>query len=294
MALSSTSYFYIYSSNGATFEFLEQSLMPYEKLNIKTRRISNHDILHNDILNISPENGLAIFLPGTSAGQNYRDALGSKGSDIIKTYVQKGGSFIGICAGGYLACDKIKYKGLTTNKELKSDLNFFKATALGQLDLLDKRFPEPKGWEQANVTTVSFNNTQGDDRQSSVLYWGGAQIIPYRNEKIDIIATYDQVANEDGSVAIAIASKPYGDGRAIFSGVHPEISGSLLEESPTAKRIDTGFNSFRKELIEKLKETEDSRLKLFQAMIAEALKTERAQKHLEAQKAPQKVPEMIM
>lgn len=53
---------------------------------------------------LEKQNFNVICIPGGFA-PNYDKSLGSQGKAIIKAFVEKGGGYVGICAGAYLACD---------------------------------------------------------------------------------------------------------------------------------------------------------------------------------------------
>jgi biotin--protein ligase len=62
----------------------------------------------------------------------YQSALAGKGTDKIRSYVEKKGNYLGICAGAYFACARIEFeKG--TSLELLEDrsLCFFSGVAKG-------------------------------------------------------------------------------------------------------------------------------------------------------------------
>lgn len=259
------SVFYVYAQR-STYEFLRESLRVYEHQNIKTRLIVAKDILDRDILNNRHENVLGLFMPGSPAAQLYRDNLGERGKAAIQTYVANGGSYIGICAGAYLASHDIVYKSARRQEHIQDNLALFDGQAIGQLSsLLVPVTTVRQGWEEANVTPLHYHTASGPST-ANVIYWGGPAYQPAPHEKITVLATYD-AATIDDQPAIAIAAKDYGAGRVVLSGVHPEISASVLLDSAAAKHKDHDLGVFRANLVNLLAPHEAHRQNLFTQMV---------------------------
>src|SRR3990172_9623596 len=128
------------SSNG--------SLLPYPKIGIYSGNGSSHswlwlvDLLENYFLyDISFLNGknilkddlnhIDIFI--VSGGDTFAIAeeIGEEGSNKIKSFLESGGTYIGICAGAYLML-----------KSSKTPLNFFNFTG-GKIKNISSSIPEP-------------------------------------------------------------------------------------------------------------------------------------------------------
>lgn len=266
--------FYIYIGSNASYEFLEHSLQFYVQQGIALRRITKQDIVEKNILQENKDDIMALFLPGARSSQVYHEDLGGAGFSAIKEYVETGGSFIGICAGAYLACRHISYDGPEISKHGKHyDLDLFDGTAIGELPVLYKN-PERvvHSWHSVIPTHI---DVWGYQKPVTLAYWRGPYYQPHPDEDIDIMAHYRDVVLPDGSNPVAIAIKRHGKGKAVFCGVHPELSGFELEKSPSAKFIDLDDGSCRIELANALKHSEHERMALFQNMVREALQTER-------------------
>ncbi len=191
------------------------------------RKVTAEDIIHGRALT---ENTHAFFLPGTTRDDSsYREALGHKGMENIKTYVQNGGIYVGICAGAYLAAEQFFYNGRAANDthEVKP-LGFFKGTAYGPLPDYSKAGQQPDNpWANHAVVRLHFNNA-AEDCEIGILGAACYAQGPWLDLSDDaeetghkIIACYADVQGNP----IAIASRRFGAGKAIFCGVLPEVGG---------------------------------------------------------------------
>lgn len=157
-----------------------------------------------------------VFVMPGGADIPYCAKLDGEGNDNIRAYVEEGGTYLGICAGAYYACEAIEYhKGRADEICAPRELAFAPATAVGSLPELAK--PYDLTLESASVIPLS-NGVQ-------TYYHGG----PYfrLNGKADILSYYDLPF-----VAPAIIRTKVGKGTAILSGVHFEIGASQLSDHP--------------------------------------------------------------
>jgi glutamine amidotransferase-like uncharacterized protein len=227
--------FGIYADDGAEWQFLSSALQAYAARRwpnqLDIRLIRREEVLSGGLRTALTGNGaanplLAFFLPGSRRGETYRAGLGRDGFQYIGDYIADGGCFTGICSGGYLACRAIDYSGFGERKQVTGPAAFFAATARGRLwSLWPVDAPAADcGWQRACVTPLRL--WQNDQAFVTVpaLYWGGAELIPDAGEDVTVMARYAALEGP----AIAMASKIFGAGRVVFSGVHPEVSGAAL------------------------------------------------------------------
>ncbi len=147
-----------------------------------------------------------LIVPGGDAGKAI-DALGSEGIDEIRRFVESGGGYVGICAGAYLASDRIIWYGV----EFDYPLDLFSGVAIGPLEEL--AVPGHFGW-----TDVRFDGTHpaagGVDGVVTAYYFDG----PRFEGAASVFAWYDRL-----DVPAALSGS-FGDGRYVVSGFHPEMS----------------------------------------------------------------------
>jgi len=163
-----------------------------------------------------------IHFPGGNSGY-YVDDINSIGLQHIRDFISAGGGYIGICAGGYFACDRIVWEGSTYDHPL----DLFSGVGYGAID-------EIAPWPNYAMTTITINTSNPINRYESsseyILYSGGAAFYPDEGQEMNVIGTYD-LLNDDP----AMINFRYGDGRVILFGPHPE-----LEEDSTRDGVVFG------------------------------------------------------
>lgn len=172
-----------------------------------------------------------IFGGGWAGG--YITYLNSNGYKNIREFINQGGGYIGICAGAYLACDKIFWKPDTFSSGNWYDysLDLFAGTGWGVVPgIID--WTAPTGCRSpinqgAAMTTIQIDQQffSGSSETLPILYYGGPILTPYAasQDSVKVLGKYVVPSSPaDGSTAMAMAS--YGKGHVFLSGPHPEIS----------------------------------------------------------------------
>lgn len=230
--------FCVYKDNGAVTEFLLPALRQFSKpLGIDVVTLNREQVVTQCYLAKKAENIIGFWLPGNRSGQAYLSSFGMKGVEQIKEYVAGGGCYFGICAGAYLAVRNVRYTGperkldgrwRTVTKKRVSELAFFNGSARGELPFYTKRCRE--GWETATVINVGIQGVEHRFRSDKVVYWGGPAIVPAPGEDVEPLAYYEHGLPEREN--IAICRKKFGEGLAVISGVHPEMTAATMRAIP--------------------------------------------------------------
>ena len=158
-----------------------------------------------------------IVIPG-GADCPYHKKLKGQGCDNIKKFVNDGGTYIGICAGGYFGSKKVEF-GLGTDLEVNEDreLAFFPGIARGPM-LKPYVYDSEDGASAAKIRSS----------EGSIFYSyhnGGSTFIldGVNKSKVEILAVY-----VDENNAPAVIRCKYGKGQAILSGIHFEADQEKL------------------------------------------------------------------
>jgi len=163
------------------------------------------------------ESFYAIHFPGGNSGY-YIDNINSVGLQNIRDFVSAGGGYIGICAGGYFACDRIIWEGSTYDHPL----DLFYGVGYGAID-------EIAPWPNYAMTTININLSNPINKYEPstefILYYGGAAYYPDEGQEMNVIGTYDLFNNDP-----ALINFHYGDGRVILIGPHPEIEEDSIRD----------------------------------------------------------------
>ena len=164
---------------------------------------------------------LLFILPG-GADLPYVAALNGIGNQRIRTYVEQGGSFLGICAGSYYAGNFVEFApGTALEVRGTRELAFFPGTVSGPI-LAPYDYLTNSG---ARVAKLRWNVTEQFSRGTllTMFYNGGGTFVhAEKYPGITVLAYYDACCSP------AIIECTIGQGRAILSGPHFEYDPTLL------------------------------------------------------------------
>lgn len=169
---------------------------------------------------------VVIFTGGSGSGQS--KAIGEAGLKTLKTFVDEGGGYVGICAGAYLACSGFSWGA----------------------KVLDSKTVSSK-WRRG-VATVKMELTKegaeilgGKTGPLDVKYANGPILMPFGDEAMPdyrpLCLFVTEVAENGTPVGVmqgspAIAAGECGDGRVIAISPHPEQTEGLDEMVRNAVR----------------------------------------------------------
>lgn len=167
-----------------------------------------------------------VVIFGGGSGSKQAEALGETGRTAVRTFVEKGGGYIGICAGAYLATSGYPWS----------------------LNLINARTISPK-WQRGKgdvkvELTDSGRGLLGEQRgQFDVHYANGPVIKPAEKADLPAFNTLayfrTEMAEHDTPPGVmvnspAIFSAPYKGGRVVCISPHPEQTPGLDEFVPRA------------------------------------------------------------
>lgn len=166
-----------------------------------------------------------LIIPG-GADIPYVKALNGIGNQKIKSYVEKGGSFLGICAGSYYGGGFVDFaKGTALEVQGNRELSFFPGIVRGPI-LAPYDYGSESGARAAKITwqaPIGFHK----NTSFTVYYNGGGYFVDANTKnQTNILASYDS----EGEIA-AIVECLVGSGRVILSGVHIEYDPNLLNDA---------------------------------------------------------------
>lgn len=220
---------YLYAGQGAAsylllLEGLKASLKDSPGFKIRT---FDSDFVRQTA-RFDPDKVQAVILPGGARPQ-YDKTLGPHGFGLIRDFVQNGGIFLGVCAGAYYASKAFEWKpGGLPAVHKKPGLNFFNGLARGPLPNAVDHDKGYDTWYDLSLLTTSLHNKSrpGQDISGQCVYWGGPLFKPQdRPARMETLASIDVA----GAQEPAILKIPFGQGQAIVSNIHPEISARHLK-----------------------------------------------------------------
>jgi glutamine amidotransferase-like uncharacterized protein len=157
-----------------------------------------------------------VILPG-GRDVPYHEALQGLGNQRIKNFVQRGGKYLGICAGGYFGSSNIEFeKGGELEILATRELQFFPGTARGPAYGNGQFcYTSEQG---AKVAKLQLHSPSA----IAYAYYNGGCFF-HNAEKYDNISILARYADIEDQPAALVLCKVH-EGLAILSGIHPEYS----------------------------------------------------------------------
>lgn len=200
----------IYNDEGASQECVN-ALLAYFK---NSKCISGEDLQKNNWIHSTR----LLIMPGGRSLPFYKK-LTEIGNQYIKLFVEQGGCYVGLCAGAYYASTKTVFaEGTPLALTLPGELHFFQGRAIGPV-FTDKPF-EYNSESGAQNVDIRFE----DQKKYSVYFNGGCYF-----ENAEAFANTHILARYEKNNLPAIIACQIGKGRAVLSGVHPELSGNQAQ-----------------------------------------------------------------
>ncbi|TKA74573.1 hypothetical protein B0A55_06307 [Friedmanniomyces simplex] len=186
-----------------------------------------------------------LVMPG-GADLGYCRTLNGEGNRRIKQYVQMGGSYLGLCAGGYYGCSRCEFEVGKKSMEVVGDreLGFFQGTCRG-LAFPGFVYHSEAGTRAAEmkVNREALATGGGIVPESLRVYYNGGGVFvdaeKLKSRGVEVLASYtDELAVESGEANAAVVYCKVGDGGAILTGPHPEFSGTNLSPNEASGHHD--------------------------------------------------------
>lgn len=241
---------YIYNDEGVAEESLLQTKNAIKDLlhfRYSVKTINAKEVQKNRWV----KDAVLFIMPG-GADLPYVSKLQGSGNINIKNYVEKGGSFLGICAGSYYGSGYVEFDKNGKFEVLGSrELSFFQGKAIGPI-LAEYDYSTNIG---ARVAYLKVD-LDGVNKLSAYTYYNGGGYFEDADnyDNVWVIARY-----ENNLPAIIHVS--YGLGNVVLSAVHFEYNPHLLDTS----------DIHIKNIIAELKRYDVSRKALFAKVIKDFL-----------------------
>jgi biotin---protein ligase len=201
----------------------------FQKLTHAFERILGHASIeavnHQFFLRKNWEQNIALLAFPGGRDLPYHSLLAGRANRRIRTYVENGGKYLGICAGGYYGSSQIEFgKGTPHEIEASRELQFFPGVAKGPLAHIpfsydDAYFKEVMISWQSNVLKFC------KDSLNKAYYHGGCYFEKAEHfSSVEILARYHDVIGRPA----AIVRCKIKQGLALLSGIHPEFSSKDL------------------------------------------------------------------
>ncbi|MEJ8825291.1 BPL-N domain-containing protein [Variovorax humicola] len=238
---------------------IAQQLVPaaYE-----VRAVIADDLAHDAALF---DDAVMFVMPG-GADLPFCEALNGAPNQRIRRFTEAGGVYLGICAGAYYACREIAFHAGTDGAICGArELRFVDAVAVGSLPPLTGGVAydaTPRSAAAVEIRTTDYLTSAPVRLYAH--YHGGCRFDfgDATGHDTQILAVYTGLVGAPP----AIVSSSVGEGRAILTGVHLEMSGreckdTLRGHSDMAEHVH---------VCHRLSETGTARLEVFRCLLAHA------------------------
>ncbi|MDJ0974946.1 MAG: BPL-N domain-containing protein [Planctomycetota bacterium] len=151
-----------------------------------------------------------LLVPGGWAGDYVID-VDAKGAKHVRSFIDGGGGYVGVCAGAFFAASRIRWEGI----EYDYPLDLFEGPAIGPIE---KVAPWPQHALAALKLDASHAMAKGLGTQRQAFYLGGPwfELKAPKGSSVEVVARYA----EGGAPAIVTFRRKRG--RVFLSGVHIE------------------------------------------------------------------------
>ncbi|MCJ1471231.1 biotin holocarboxylase synthetase [Pseudocyphellaria aurata] len=245
----------VYSGNGATIDSVRHCLYTLRRLLSPKYAVLT---VAGDAIIKEPWTASCamLVLPG-GADLGYCRTLNGEGNRRILQFVERGGAYLGFCAGGYYGSKRCEFEVGNKNLEVAGnrELAFYPDTCRGCA------FPGYVPHSEAGARNVELKvskNALGASLVPEIFrsyYNGGGVFVDasrYHDEGVEILASFTENTHVDaGEDSAAVVYCKVGDGAAILTSPHPEfasvnLAGDEDSEAPGYSEIVEALSQYDK------------------------------------------------
>jgi len=218
----------VYAGGGATVESVRHATWSLRRLLGPNYAVVT--VTGDQILKEPWTTSCALLVMPGGADMGYCRTLNGEGNRRIKQYVQMGGKYLGLCAGGYYGSGRCEWEVGQKGMEVVGDreLAFFPGVCRG-LAFSGFVYHSEAGTRAAElkVNKESLSTGGGAVPETLRTYYNGGGVFvdakKFMDRGVEVLANYtDELAVESGESKAAIVYCKIGDGGAVLTGPHPE------------------------------------------------------------------------
>ena len=168
-----------------------------------------------------------LVLPG-GADLGYCRTLNGEGNRKISQYVERGGSYLGFCAGAYYASGRCEFEAGNKQLEVVGDreLAFYPGVCRG-LAFPGFVYHSEAGAKAVELKVNKTSLTKGSVPDMFRSYYNGGGVFvdapKYKDKGVEILASYTEELKVDaGEGTAAVVYCKVGEGAAVLTCPHPE------------------------------------------------------------------------
>ncbi|KAK0508523.1 hypothetical protein JMJ35_008799 [Cladonia borealis] len=223
----------VYSGNGCTVEAVRHCVYSLRRLlspNYAVISVEGKAIIEEPW---SATCALLVFPGGADLG--YCRTLNGEGNRKISQYVERGGSYLGFCAGAYYASGRCEFEA--GNKQLEvvgeRELAFYPGTCRG-LAFPGFIYHSEAGAKAVELKVNKTSLTKGSVPDVFRSYYNGGGVFvdapKYKDKGVEVLASYTEELKVDaGEGTAAVVYCKVGEGAAVLTCPHPEFAAVNLD-----------------------------------------------------------------
>ncbi|KAL8651938.1 MAG: hypothetical protein Q9210_002975 [Variospora velana] len=253
----------VYSGNGSTVESVRHCLYSLRRLLSPTYAVItvNGDAIIKEPWTASC--ALLVFPGGADLG--YCRTLNGQGNQRIGQYVERGGRYLGFCAGGYYGSKRCEFQVGDKKMEVigNRELAFYPGTCRG-CAFSGFVYHSEAGTRATLIQTSKAALTKGSVPDVFRTYYNGGGVFvdapKFKDKGVEVIASFEDRLDVDAGEGSACAVYcKVGEGAALLTSTHPEFSAVNLDP-------DIGIPGFE-DVVKALKEDELQRTDFLKACL---------------------------
>lgn len=227
----------VYSGNGTTTESVRHCLYTLRRLLSPTYAVVP---VTGDIIIKEPWTASCALLviPG-GADLGYCRTLNGEGNRRITQYVNRGGSYLGFCAGGYYGTSRVEFEVGDKKMAVVGDreLGFYPGICRG-LAFAGFVYHSEAGARAADVkiNRSAFGEVLKNVPENFKCYYNGGGVFvdakKLESRGVQTLASYTENLHVDsGEGSAAVVYRKVGEGHVILTGPHPEFAPNNLNKA---------------------------------------------------------------
>ncbi|KAL8674139.1 MAG: hypothetical protein Q9168_001476 [Polycauliona sp. 1 TL-2023] len=253
----------VYSGNGSTVESVRHCLYSLRRLLSPTYAVIT--VTGNAIIKEPWTASCALLVFPGGADLGYCRTLNGDGNRRISQYVERGGRYLGLCAGGYYGSQRCEFEVGKKGMEVvgNRELAFFPGTCRGCA------FPgfvyhSEEGTRAVQLRTSKAALSKGTIPNVFRCYYNGGGVFvdapKFEDQGVEVLASFTHDLDVDaGEGSACIVYCKVGEGAAVLTSAHPEFAANNLD--PT---IDLpGYDN----IVKALKEDDQQRTDFLKACL---------------------------
>ncbi|KAL8723734.1 MAG: hypothetical protein Q9225_000029 [Loekoesia sp. 1 TL-2023] len=253
----------VYAGNGSTVESVKHCLYSLRRLLSPRHAVIT---VSGDAIIKEPWTAscaLLVFPGGADLG--YCRTLNGEGNRRISQYVERGGLYLGFCAGGYYGSKRCEFE--VGNKKLEvvgnRELAFFPGTCRG-CAFSGFVYHSEAGTRAPPLKVSKTALVKGSVPDNFRSYYNGGGVFvdapEFKDKGVEVLASFtDKLDVDPGEGSASVVYCKVGDGAAVLTSTHPEFAAVNLDPNVDVPGFD--------KIVKALKEDEKQRTDFLKACL---------------------------